>query len=587
MNRSLHIRALIVCAVLTAIVISGAHHSIAVERLVILHTNDIHGFLDRQPASWMNPTYPPMLGGAASVSTIIKDVRRDCRENGWGFLLIDSGDIYQGTPVGDKTKGTAVVKWFNAIGYDLWALGNHDFDDGVENARHLVEASSMPVISANIVDEETEEVVPWLKPFIIMDFDGTRVGITGGITNDMPSLVPQSYLKGIKFLPVAPTLSRYAEKLRNKGCDLVFSCTHIGFPHQGGSFDRHRTRMEGWMDDAKKKHRIFTPPFMNFIYDRKGYGIDDYEVGRMVKGIDLILGGHSHIGLSAYEAPLSHTIICQAYARLTCIGRMDLYLENDRVVKYDHQLITPMEENYWPDLEIQSLVEKLIRESTEGMDVPLGKTLTDLRRGDYETTLGNMITDSMREKAGADVAILNRGGIRANLQAGSITELDLYEVLPFGNAVVHFPVSGAELLEILEIGVSGRRRDTQFSGVKIRWNPTFPTGERICEAQVGDEPLDLEKTYIFTTSDYLAKGAIGYGMLEKISDERGTMSGTIRESVMDYVQVHTPLKISIEGRNRFSEMYEMSPQMKEYHTRIKERAEEETEEERPPNYYNL
>jgi hypothetical protein len=149
-----------------------------------------------------------------------------------------------------------------------------------------------------------------------------------------------------------------------------------------------------------------------------------------------------------------------------------------------------------------------------------------------------------------------------------------------------------ELLQILEIGVSGRRRDTQFSGVRIKWNNTLPTGERICDVSVGDESLDLERTYIFATSDYLAMGAIGYGILEEMSEKRGSMVGTIRQAVMDYVKTHSPLKIKIEGRNLFSDMHEMTEEMKAFHQRIKDKQAGETEdsgaeENQPPKYYNL
>ncbi|MEW6685047.1 MAG: bifunctional UDP-sugar hydrolase/5'-nucleotidase [Candidatus Edwardsbacteria bacterium] len=546
------------------------------QRLVILHTNDIHGSLEPQGATWINPDFPPELGGAASVATYIKQVRNESLKNNDYFLLLDAGDIYQGTPVGDKTKGSAVIKYFNRLHYDAWNAGNHDFDDGIENLKNLCWISQMPVLCANIESD-------CFKPYLIKNFGEIKVGIIGVITDDLSSLVASNKLQGIQVLPAAITLKKYVSRLRDQGCELIIVLSHLGFPHKREIKGRINVLEEILKEGTEKGLTPYSEGLINFVTEKKGFSLDDLEIARLIDGIDLIIGGHTHVGIEPpYEDEVTHAVVVQAYSSLTSIGRMDLLVEKKKkgIAFYKYKLIILFWEEFPSDLEMKELIASEVKKAEEGMQTCLGFAKKDIGRGDYESPLGNLITDAMREASGADVALINRGGIRADLKAGDITEEDVYRVLPFGDILVKFPVTGKQLKEILEVGVSGKRRDTQLSGVKIVWNPNFPEGKRLCEVRVGDELLNLDKTYTFVTSDYLARGAIGYTILVELSPARSSAVGgadkkdaylgglTLREALIEYIKKHSPLEPKIEGRNVHSQKAKYSKEMEEINKRI-------------------
>jgi 2',3'-cyclic-nucleotide 2'-phosphodiesterase (5'-nucleotidase family) len=406
----------------------------------------------------------------------------------------------------------------------------------------------------------------------------------------MPSLVPADKLKGVKFLPVAHTLDRYARLLRDeKRCDIIIALTHIGFSHQM-DLERHTERLNGWLAEAEELGlKPFSPELWEFIRERKGYGLSDLEISRIVPGIDVIIGGHSHVGIQPpYEDPVTHTIVVQAYSRFTCVGRMDLYIdpETQTIQSYDHELVTIFGEEYVEDPEAKEWLAHEVGRVEKELSTPISYAKSVITRGDYETTLGNLITDAMCEETGADVALINRGGIRADIPAGDVTELVVYKVLPFGNTVVTIPVTGRELWEVLEAGVSGRRRDTQLSGVRILWNPTLPSGQRICSIEVNGEPLDPDGMYILATSDYLASGAIGYTVLERLSQDAYFGGITIREALVRYLKKRKEVDPQIEGRNIRAENAKMSPLMERLNREAEEAQKaEEAAGTAPPSYY--
>ncbi|MFA5729260.1 MAG: metallophosphoesterase, partial [Candidatus Neomarinimicrobiota bacterium] len=124
-------------------------------KIVTIFTNDIHGGIDRSEASFINPDFPPMLGGGAVAGRYIYQKRQEAEKNGWGFLLIDAGDFYQGTPMGTLSEGEAVIEYMNAVGYDVLTVGNHDFDNGWKNLKKLSEMANFPFLASNLYRQST------------------------------------------------------------------------------------------------------------------------------------------------------------------------------------------------------------------------------------------------------------------------------------------------------------------------------------------------------------------------------------------------------------------------------------------------
>lgn len=184
-------------------------------RLDIIWSNDVHGGIDRSEATFMNPEFPPQLGGAASAATLIKQVRSHrskTREN----LLLDAGDFFQGRPVGTVTQGRAVIDYMNAIGYDAMTLGNHEFDIMQPELEATLEMANFPILSCNVIDTRTGKT-PWYAfPYTIVERLGMRIGILGFTTTDTEMMSFPENIRGLDFLDEKKSVAKYVKILREE-----------------------------------------------------------------------------------------------------------------------------------------------------------------------------------------------------------------------------------------------------------------------------------------------------------------------------------------------------------------------------------
>ncbi len=518
--------------------------------LIILHTNDVHGGIGMSTAFWMNPEFPPVLGGAASITTLIKEVRKEAEKTGAGVLIIDDGDFWQGTPVGERTKGQAVLDYFALAGYDYLVMGNHDFDKGIPFIKELVESSDIPFLCANIIDTETGEYPQWknLKKYDIREYGEVKVGIIGAITDDMPTLQPPENLKGIAFALSALAIKKSISELREQGCDLIFVASHTGISY---NLDEKYPALLDMENEALKEGLVYgTDEYIEAIYKKKGYGLQDHDIVELVPGIDVLIGGHSHSGLfPPYEDPRNHTLVIQAFSKGSALGRLDLFVNREEkvITSYRSSNYTPMLEQTPQDPDAKNMIDGYIADAESDLLEVVGVLKKPAARGNDETLLGNLISDALREEYKADFVLFNRGGMRADLAAGEVTGKDLYQAEPFGNTAVLVEIPGFELLQIIQIGFSGKRRDTQISGVKVTYNPDQHGVNKLCDVKFLDgSSIDLDKTYILVTSNYLADGAVGYGLLKKLK-QTNTFT-PIRDVMKNYIRRHTPIDPKLDGR---------------------------------------
>ncbi|RMH69787.1 MAG: bifunctional metallophosphatase/5'-nucleotidase [Gemmatimonadetes bacterium] len=510
-----------------------------IERLIVLHTNDIHGNITERDATWMNPKFPPKVGGGGRMARYINEVRADAEKEGAHVLLVDAGDWFQGTPVGMFDQGKTVIEFMNLLGYDAATFGNHDYDLGKENAQRLAEIADFPVLCANLIDESTGELADYVVPYIIKEFNGIRVALIGIANPDTKGLTPPDATKGLRFEKVAPTLKKYVKIVREQEkATVVIAVAHIGSPYVSEQ-EQYRKRVEEALAAGKPYEREFA--------------INGVEAAALVEGVDLIIGGHIHYGLrKPYEDPRTHTLLTQTYANGSGVGHIELQIDKTTGHLIDYEIppegaeVTLFADRFSPVPEIAAFVEERRAIAEKGMDEVLGESLVDLTRGNYETVMGNLVTDAMREISKADVALVNRGGLRADLPAGELTPRKIFQVLPFQETIVKFTVDGKTLKDILETGVKGRRRDLNISGAKIVFDPNLPEMQRITELTIGGEPLDPNKTYEFVTSAYLAEGSIGYQILADLP--RQTLYFTVSEAVEAYIRKNSPISPKIEGR---------------------------------------
>jgi 2',3'-cyclic-nucleotide 2'-phosphodiesterase (5'-nucleotidase family) len=516
-------------------------------RLSVVFTNDLHGGIDRTGATFMNREFPPPLGGGASAAAYIEALRKKAEEEGGYVLVIDQGDIFQGTPVGNYEDGMTIIEYFNHLDVDLWTVGNHDFDEGFENLWKLIELSEMPVLSANLVWADTGEPVEYVQPYVIKDYGGIKVAVIGLTTTDTPKMAFPAHVEPVKFRDEIETARQYVKEVRDQGADVVLISGHMGLPYDPEA---------GYAEMIEEEERELAGE--REPLEETKWGPDAMEISHSVAGIDVFFGGHIHKGFDKpWEEPTNHTLHFQTYGRGSGVGHVDLLIDPEtkslagyELPSYRGALITLFEDEWWPDAETAAMVEERVAEAEAGMDRVIGYADVDLTRGgEGETRMGNLVCDAMREEVSADFAFTNLGGIRDEIPAGPITPRQVFRVLPFGNSLMVFEMDGRLLKEVIEYRVSAGHHGVYMSGARIVYSKARPDYDRITHFEVGGEPWNPDKIYRVVTSDFLAAGNAGLYMLPTIPEDK-TMrtSTTIMDATVHYIERHSPIGNPMDGR---------------------------------------
>ncbi|MDP1604773.1 MAG: 5'-nucleotidase C-terminal domain-containing protein, partial [Legionella sp.] len=429
----------------------------AAETLTILHVNDFHGSLQPTRAGADRPEE----GGAARLAALVTTERTSAT------LFLAAGDLMQGTNLSNLFAGRPVIEAFNLMGLDAAAVGNHEFDDGQPALSERAAEARFPFLAANITGDG-----PW-QPALIRKVGSLRVAIFGLTTQETPVATHPRNVKGLIFNNAVETARRLVAELRPQA-DLIVALTHLGVE-------------------------------------------EDEKLAAAAPGIDVIVGGHTHTKVEQ-PATIGGTLVLQAYERGVFLGRLDLEVTDGTITAHRYRLL-PVTAAAGEDPAVAALVAGYSRQLGDKMNEVVGTAAVDLEGGKdamrtRETNLGDLVADMMREAAGADVALINGGTIRAGIPAGPVTVGAIYNVLPFDNWLISFAITGRELRESLETGVARVEvRDggfPQVSGMNYTFDPQAPSGSRITAVSVGGAPLEETRRYVLATHDFLAAGGNGY-----------------------------------------------------------------------------
>jgi len=469
----------------------------------IVGTSDLHGHI----------AVLPWFGG------YLKNLRAERARTGGAVILLDAGDMFQGTLESNLDEGAPVVRAYNALGYSAVAIGNHEFDFGPagpapspvkpgDDPRGALKAraaqAQFPFLAANIVDRATGRPVAWpnVRPSTIIEAAGIKVGIVGVVTAATPRTALPANVAGLDFLPLEPTIAREARKLRQRGAKLV-----IAVAHEGGDC------------------RGFTDPDQLDSCDAAS------EIFSIVRGlpkgsVDAVVAGHTHQAVAQRVASVP---IIQAYSNGRAFGRVDLTVERTSGKVLASHLEPPH------DICPASAPENCKPTDYEGSSVQADKTVEDLnapafaqarRKGEedlgvkvlrslphnrkQETALGNLLADLMRtSRPGSDVAMINGGGMRAGLPAGALTFDRLYETFPFDNAFASLRLPAGEFRRLLGRSLSRAGSLVSLSGLRVRARCQGATLDVVLARSDGSPVRDDEVLAIATT-DFLATGGDGF-----------------------------------------------------------------------------
>jgi 2',3'-cyclic-nucleotide 2'-phosphodiesterase (5'-nucleotidase family) len=514
-------------------------------RLDIMWSNDVHGGIDRAQATFMNPEFPPQLGGGASAATLIKMIRSwhtPQRQS----LLLDVGAFFQGRPVGTVTKGKAVMDYMNYIGYDAMTIGNHEFDILQDDLEETVELANFPILTCNVIDERTGKI-PWYAfPYTVVNRMGLRIGILGFTTTDTEKMSFPENIRHIKFLDEKESVTKYVKILREEELvDIVIVLGHAGLP-----YDVEPTYLSRY--DAKG----------NPLYAERTahWGWDAQEIAREVEGIDLFIGGHMHRGVpKPWIDPYTHTMVIQGYAYGSNLGLITLTIdpETKTISGYESpalregSMITLFEDQFIPDDKAMEMIEAQVAIAEKGMDEVVGYAGVHLSRTnvDAQSPMGNTIVEAMKYMVNADFSFLNLGGVRAEIKSGPVSYRNIFEVMPFDNMVVSFKCNGEFLRRIIETRVEGSRAGLIVAGVNVIYSKKRPNFDRVTSLKIGGEPWDPNKIYTVVTTDFLMQGNAGLNMLMQVPEEDITYHQiNLRDAIVHYFKENSPVNTKIDDR---------------------------------------
>ena len=509
--------------------------------IAIVGMNDFHGFLlprERKIAVSRGGEIVVKSGGAAALYSMISILREEMKGR---VLIIDAGDQWQGTLESNQVKGATVANFFNRLGVNVAAIGNHEFDFTIDNMLTRFGEEKFPVVASNIFEKKNGKRPNWknVYPSRMLEVDGIKIGVIGVSTVNTPGTTRYEYVSHLEFRDPVKVVTQESVKLRAQGANAVFVTAHAG------TFCDRKHGLNEWKILSAK--------------DNQGE-CDDDEISKLASGVrphtlDGIVSGHTHQVIHHWLSGIP-TVQDEAYNQHFNV----IYLTFNRATKKIIPELTRIEglipictevfdglnhcdvrrlgagdppklvtaefhgKKVIPDPGVVEWLKPIIA-STEKYRTEIVATselpMTHFR--DREGAFGNLVADALRERAKSDFSLVNSGGIRTSLDAGPITFDSLFRALPFDNLLNVLRLKGSDVKMLYRIATAGSHGIIGFSGLKIKLIPYDKPAirddlnsngkheswedNRILEIKTSDgKDLNDDQYYTVATFDFLVNG---------------------------------------------------------------------------------
>lgn len=494
--------------------------------LSIVGTNDLHGGILSRDGR----------GGLSLFAGYLSNLRAARLRDGGTVVLVDAGDMFQGTMESNLTEGAAVVAAYNILGYTAAAIGNHEFDYGpageaatpqnaADDPRGALKARAaearFPLLAANVIDTSTGQPVDWpnVKPSTLVEAAGVKIGLVGVATRETLSATIAANTRGLTIAPLAPTIVTEATKLRSNGAAIV-----IVTAHSGGRCTRFERPADLTSCDP---------------------GSEILDVARALppRLVDVIVAGHTHAAMAHEVADVA---VIEAFSGGRAFGRVDLTIQRatgqviERRIFEPHDICArenPLTHGCGPaagsprtlvearyeglpvssdpriDRVLAPAVERVraAKEAPLGvfLDTPIRRTPVEAAQVARESALGNLFADLMRQSvSGADAAITQSGGLRADLPAGPLTYGQLFEAMPFDNRLVELTLTGGQLKQLFASNFAQTSTSLSVSGLRVQ-GECESRALRLTLLRDSGRPIRDDEQLKVVTSDFLATGGDG------------------------------------------------------------------------------
>lgn len=502
--------------------------------LNILHINDFHSRIESinkfdSTCSAEEEGKKECFGGAARLKTAI-DQRRQAL-SGKNVLLLNAGDNFQGSLFYTTYKGAAEAEFLNLMKFDAMTVGNHEFDDSEDGLATFLDKVQFPVVTANVKAAAASKLGDRIKPSLVLDVGGQKIGIVGAVTNDTPEL--SSPGPNVTIADDVQSITAAVQDLKGQGVNKIIALTHVGYPR------------------------------------------DLAQIAK-IPDVDVVVGGHSHSLLSntdpKAEGPYPTMVdnpggykvpVVQAASYSKYLGDLVVNFDDNGVVKDAKGDPILIDSTFTPDPAVIARVAELAKPIEELRKKVIGSSEGPIE-GDRkvcrvkECSMGNLVADAMLDRTknqGITIAFQNGGGLRASIDGGDVTQGEVITVLPFQNTLATFEATGADIVKALENGVSqidqGAGRFPQVAGLKFSFDQSKAVGSRVSDVQVkeGDNfaPIDPAKTYKVATNNFMRGGGDGYSIFKE-GKNAYDYGPDLADVTAEYLAAHSPYKPYTDGR---------------------------------------
>ncbi|MBX5163984.1 MULTISPECIES: bifunctional UDP-sugar hydrolase/5'-nucleotidase [unclassified Rhizobium] len=502
--------------------------------LNILHINDFHSRIESinkfdSTCSAEEEGKNECFGGAARLKVAI-DQRRQAL-SGKNVVLLNAGDNFQGSLFYTTYKGAAEAEFLNLMKFDAMTVGNHEFDDSEDGLATFLDKVQFPVVTANVKATATSKLGDRIKPSLVLDVGGQKIGIVGAVTNDTAEL--SSPGPNVTIADDVQAITSAVQDLKGQGVNKIIALTHVGYPR-------------------------------------------DLALIAKIPDVDVVVGGHSHSLLSntdpKAEGPYPTMVdnpggykvpVVQAASYSKYLGDLVVNFDDSGVVKDAKGDPILIDSTFTPDPAVVARITELAKPIEELRKKVIGSSEAPIE-GDRkvcrvkECSMGNLVADAMLDRTknqGVTIAVQNGGGLRASIDGGEVTQGEVITVLPFQNTLATFEATGADVVKALENGVSqidqGAGRFPQVAGLKFSFDQSKPVGSRVSDVQVkeGDNsaPIDPGKTYKVATNNFMRAGGDGYSIF-KDGKNAYDFGPDLADVTAEYLAAHSPYKPYTDGR---------------------------------------
>ncbi|WP_421444721.1 5'-nucleotidase C-terminal domain-containing protein [Agrobacterium tumefaciens] len=515
----------------------SAGAALADYELNILHINDFHSRIESinkfdSTCSAEEEGKNECFGGAARLLTAINQTRDALKAQGKNVLLLNAGDNFQGSLFYTTYKGTVEAEVLNAMKFDAMTVGNHEFDDSEDGLVGFLDKVQFPVVTANVVASAASKIGDRVKPSIVLEVGGQKIGIVGAVANDTAELATPG--PNITIAEDVAKISEQVQKLKGEGVNKIIALTHVGYPR-------------------------------------------DLEFIAKIPDVDVVVGGHSHTLLSntdqKAEGPYPTLVdnpggykvpVVQAGQYSKYLGDLRVVFDDSGVVKESKGDPILIDSSFKPDEATLKRIDEL-KAPIEALKSKVVGTSEGPIEGDRkvcrvkECSMGNLVADATLARVkdqGVTIAFANSGGLRSSIDSGDVSMGEVLTVLPFQNTVATFQLKGEDIRAALENGVSqiddGAGRFMQVSGMKYSFDRSKPAGSRVTAVEVkeGDAfvPLDPAKTYTVAANNYVRTGGDGFKVFATKAINAYDFGPNLEEAVAAYITANSPYKPFTDGR---------------------------------------